>query len=46
MNANMTTLPLILLAIAAPIGAVDMLYFHLWKFRLFASPDARTSFAA
>lgn len=37
----MTNLPLILLAIAAPIGALDMLYFHLWKFRLFAAPDSR-----
>jgi hypothetical protein len=35
------SLPLVLLAMAAPIGALDMLYFHIWKYRLFASADSR-----
>ena len=35
------SLPLALLVIVAPIGAVDMLYFHLWKYRLFSSPSSR-----
>jgi len=32
--------PLFLLVIAGTIGAVDVLYYHLWRFRLFAHPDA------
>jgi len=35
------SLPLVLLVAIAPVGAFDMLYFHLWKFRLFASPASR-----
>jgi hypothetical protein len=35
------SLPLILLVIVAPVGAIDMLYFHLWKFRLYSSPRSR-----
>jgi hypothetical protein len=35
------SLPLLLLVLVAPIGAIDMLYFHLWKYRLYASPRSR-----
>jgi len=31
--------PLFLLVLAGTIGAVDVLYFHLWRFRLYANPD-------
>ncbi len=34
-------LPLLLLIIVAPIGAIDILYFHLWRFRLYDAPTAR-----
>jgi hypothetical protein len=34
-------LPLFLMALVAPIGAFDVLYFHIWKFRLFARPASR-----
>jgi hypothetical protein len=30
-----------ILVIAAPIGAIDVVYFHMWKFRLFARPQSR-----
>lgn len=33
-------IPLILLFVAAPIGALDVIYFHLWKFRLFERPES------
>jgi hypothetical protein len=33
-------LPLIILLTAGPIGAVDVIYFHLWKFRLFERPES------
>jgi hypothetical protein len=33
--------PLYLLLIAAPIGALDVVYFHIWKFRLYARPQSR-----
>lgn len=36
------SLPLFLLVIVAPIGAIDMLYFHLWKYRLYASACSRS----
>jgi len=32
----MESLPLILVAIVAPLGAIDVLYFHIYKFRLHA----------
>jgi hypothetical protein len=35
------TLPLTILAVAAPLGAIDVLYFHLWKFRLHARRASR-----
>ena len=31
---------LILLLSAAPIGAFDVIYYHLWKFRLFERPES------
>lgn len=31
---------LIILLSAAPIGAFDVIYFHLWKFRLFERPES------
>lgn len=34
-------LPLLLAVLAAPIGAVDVLYFHIWQFRLYEAPTAR-----
>jgi len=34
-------LALWLLLIAGPIGATDVLYFHLWKFRLYRRPQSR-----
>ena len=30
-----------LLAAAGPIGAIDVVYFHLWKFRLYSRPQSR-----
>lgn len=33
-------LPLYILLIAAPAGAIDVLYFHIWKFRLYARPQS------
>ena len=37
----MTLLALGILLVAAPVGAVDVVYFHLWKFRLFSRPQSR-----
>jgi len=34
--------PLALLTVAAPIGAFDSLYYHLWRFRLYARAESRT----
>lgn len=34
-------LALWLLFIAGPIGAIDVLYFHLWKFKLYRRPQSR-----
>lgn len=31
---------LLILLTAAPIGAFDVIYFHLWKFRLFERPES------
>lgn len=33
-------LALILLLIAGPIGATDVVYFHMWKFRLYSRPQS------
>lgn len=33
-------LPLLILLTVAPIGAIDVLYFHIWKFRLYARPQS------
>ncbi len=33
-------LALLVLLIASPVGAVDVIYFHLWKFRLFERPQS------
>ena len=33
-------LPLLLLAVAAPLGAFDVAYYHLYRFRLFARPES------
>jgi len=33
---------LVILLSAAPIGAFDVVYFHLWKFRLFSRPESVT----
>ncbi len=39
MNAN--TVALLILTVAAPLGAFDVIYYHLWKFRLYARPESR-----
>jgi hypothetical protein len=31
---------LILMTIAAPLGAIDVKYYHLWKFKLYREPSA------
>jgi hypothetical protein len=31
---------LVVLLVAGPIGAIDVIYFHLWKFRLFERPES------
>jgi hypothetical protein len=36
-----TALPLLLMSIAAPSGAVDVIGFHLWRFRLYSAPSSR-----
>ncbi len=36
---------LFLLAIVAPVGAIDILYFHIYRFRLYDQPAARTEVA-
>ena len=33
-------LSLLVLLAAGPIGAIDVIYFHLWKFRLFERPES------
>jgi hypothetical protein len=33
-------LTLVILLTAAPVGAFDVVYFHLWKFRLFERPES------
>lgn len=33
-------IPLLVLLVAGPIGAIDVIYFHLWKFRLFERPES------
>lgn len=35
------TVPLAIIVVAAPLGALDVLYFHVWKFRLYARLSAR-----
>lgn len=35
------TLPLILMIVAATIGGFDVLYYHLYKFRLYEQPSSR-----
>jgi hypothetical protein len=35
-----TRLPLFILLAAGPVGAIDVLYFHIWKFRLYARPQS------
>lgn len=35
------TLPLLLLVIAATIGGLDILYYHVYKFRLYEQPKSR-----
>lgn len=36
-----SALPLVLMSLAGPLGALDIVYFHLWKFRLYSLPSAR-----
>jgi len=39
-------IPLLLLLAAGPVGAIDVLYFHIWKFRLYARPQSAREHAA
>lgn len=39
--SHLQHLPLLLAVLAAPIGAIDVLYFHIWQFRLYEAPTAR-----
>ena len=34
-------LPLLLIAIVAPLGAIDIAYYHVWRFRLHDQPASR-----
>jgi hypothetical protein len=36
-----TVAPLAIMSIAAPLAAIDVLYFHLYKFRLHAQPSSQ-----
>ena len=38
----MESLPLVLIAIVAPMGAIDVFYFHIYKFRLHARAESWT----
>jgi len=38
-------LTLLLLAIIAPVGALDAMYFHVWKFKLASRPESRNETA-
>lgn len=33
-------IPLMILLSAGPLGALDVIYFHLWKFRLYERPES------
>ena len=46
MSAAFFTASVVLWAAALLIGAIDGLYFHLWKFRLYAQPEARLEHVA
>ena len=41
MNLEGQTLTLILLSLIAPVGAIDTIYFHIWRFRLASRVDSR-----
>jgi len=41
MASALFTASVVLWAVALPIGAIDGIYFHLWKFRLYAQPQSR-----
>jgi hypothetical protein len=41
MSTGGLDLTLFLLSIAAPIGAIDVLYFHIYKFKLARRPESR-----
>lgn len=38
--SNSMAVPLILMVIATPLGALDVLYYHMWKFKLYKQPTA------
>src|SRR5215471_14487453 len=40
-TAAPASLPLLLLLVVAPFGAVDVVWFHVHKFRLYDQPSAR-----
>jgi hypothetical protein len=40
-EASSMAIPLALMSIAAPIGAFDVLYYHIWRFRLYERPSSR-----
>ena len=39
-GGSVTDLALFILMVDAPIGAIDVIYFHLWKFRLYQRPES------
>jgi hypothetical protein len=39
---NVFLIPILLMLLASPLGAFDVLYFHIFKFRLYARPESRT----
>ncbi len=41
MMSSPAFVPLVIMSVVAPIGALDVLYFHIWKFRLYARPQSR-----
>ncbi len=39
-SSNEMFLPLLLIMIVAPIGAIDLIYYHVVKFKLYSRPDS------
>ncbi len=39
-NANEMFIPILIIMIMAPIGAIDLVYYHIIKFKLYSRPDS------